>query len=193
MWTHAVPHDNLTKVTTGEKSSLQSRAAARGSMRSSTCTTPFCTQFPFKMAQGFCCNALSSTWLMQEPLEEACPLLLLHSVLQDNCVTKDQALQNRTRMRKANLRWKRREMHKEQTDSCLKRLQQLPKVHVRRDYRSSKGVHLLGALRRSGSWASPQCREDAGQAISSTVLPPSSATFCTESACCASWNPNNDT
>lgn len=82
-------HDNLTKVTTGEKRSLQNRAAARGDMRSSTCTSPFCTWLPFKMGQAFCCNALSSTWLMQEPLEEACSLLLLHTVLQDNCVSKE--------------------------------------------------------------------------------------------------------
>lgn len=42
-------------------------------------------------------------------------------------------------------------MQKEQTDFCPKRLQQVPKVHVKRDYHNRKGVYLLTALRCSDS------------------------------------------
>lgn len=68
-------------------------------------------------------------------------------------------------MRKANPRWNRWDMQKEQTDFCLKRPQQVSKVHAKRDHHSRNGAHLLTALRCSGSWASLQCRQMQGKQL----------------------------
>lgn len=102
----------------------------------------------------------------------ACPFLFLQDVLQENCAHEDPALQSKTWMR-----WKGWDADGAHWFLPKMWLQQVLEVHVKRDSCSSRWAHLLGALSHSGSWAGLQCKEDAGQAITSSVLPPSGATF----------------
>lgn len=183
-------HYNHMDVTRGENRALQNRAPRRGSMRpmSGVSRTSFCAWFPLKMGQVFpemlCLPPDSSEALCKAA---ACPFLLLHDVLQDSCIHNDPALQSKTQKR-----WKGWDMPKEHTDFCLKWDYSMYLRCTSRDSCSNSWAHILGALGHSGSRAGLQCRDDAGQAISSTMLPPSCVTFCTEPVCRANSNPNDD-